>query len=501
MDWINRHKVKILKIKEGNKVNLGDEVTDFGSRMLHGLQTLGGSYIGDFIQGINPKAADIVNKYTAGMVAPTPKKFLESNRRSWGNKVNNTANTASIILAGEVSGPLIGAGVKKVSPVIKKAAPLVEKIIPKRSWDIDNALKNPEFRKWLKSNGVSDLETLDQESIRGLIADFNPTHNNIISRFPTRFNTIDEFEDWWTKYGHNISMETKREITTKALGKNYEKRLKNAADSKILEAYNRFYNTVRNRVHNFTGWRPIQTQTFTPSSREVINISDFSKTELISNSKDPLLKKKLSEMPDNEFVRTVVKPTGEVIPYGKVKELKDKIPLNEEEYIEEFNRNIHILNDIIGKNNKSGVSYEAVKLYPNGAIKFNSSTGPSFFETKINPGKWRGTVEDIPNTHYFREQIPGLEMTNTSFGVFGDRVARRGTKTYESLNEYLKLMDLGRVKPGFNSQTELSNKAWTDFIDKGKAVGFLGNKKTVYGVMKALPPIGLGLSQVENKSR
>lgn len=50
--------------------------------MIHGLQTFGGSYIGDAVQGVSPKAADVVSKYTAGMIAPTPQNYLDRNRSS-----------------------------------------------------------------------------------------------------------------------------------------------------------------------------------------------------------------------------------------------------------------------------------------------------------------------------------------------------------------------------------------------------------------------------------
>jgi hypothetical protein len=72
-------------------------------------------------------------------------------------------------------------------------------------------------------------------------------------------------------------------------------------------------------------------------------------------------------------------------------------------------------------------------------------------------------------------------------------VARKGTGAYESINEYLKALDLGRVKPGFNSQTDYSRGAWENFIKSGRGVGFYANPRTVYGSMKTLAPIGVGI--------
>lgn len=114
---------QIQKKQQGGKVNWNNQFTDFGSRMLHGLQTFGGSYVGDFIQGINPKAANFISKYSAGMISPTPKEYLESNRNSWNNRASNTMNALSYIGAGEVAMPMLGAigktAIKKISPIIK----------------------------------------------------------------------------------------------------------------------------------------------------------------------------------------------------------------------------------------------------------------------------------------------------------------------------------------------------------------------------------------------
>lgn len=65
---------------------------------------------------------------------------------------------------------------------------------------------------------------------------------------------------------------------------------------------------------------------------------------------------------------------------------------------------------------------------------------------------------DIANENYYRT-IPGLEMSNTTNSVFADNIPRKGSGAYKSINEYLKQFDLGRVKPGFNSQTFHSRTA------------------------------------------
>jgi hypothetical protein len=235
------------------------------------------------------------------------------------------------------------------------------------------------------------------------------------------------------------------------------------------------------------------------------NKSGYTKEDLLSqaSSKD---KDVISKMTEKEFQETVFTPKGEVLNFKPGTEidqmvynpttggsvLKDQIPLSNEEYAKVFNENIDVLNDIISKNNKSGVNYTVSELTPSGQLMFNSPTGQSTWNVNIKPGQWRGEVENIANPEYYKS-IPGLDMSNTGRSVFADNTARRGTGTYESINEYLKRFDLGRVKPGFNSQTQFSRGLWENAIKKDKAFGFYGNPGTVYGSMKSIAPyIGVG---------
>jgi hypothetical protein len=126
-------------------------------------------------------------------------------------------------------------------------------------------------------------------------------------------------------------------------------------------------------------------------------------------------------------------------------------------------------------------------------------------------------VQDIADSDYYKN-LPGLNMGNTVSGIFGDGAGIPGTKTYESINDYLKSLDLGRVKPGFNSQTETrkdalgrvirtgSKDVWENFVKSGKAVGYYNNPTTVYGSMKTvLPPAaiaaGAAASTMSNKDK
>jgi len=301
----------------------------------------------------------------------------------------------------------------------------------------------------------------------------------------------------------------------------------------------------------------------------VINRSGLTKDELLAKAagKD---KDVVSKMSEQDFQETVLKPTGEVTPYqpdnilNKFTGENEIFNMSADEYAEAFNSRLDLLNDIIRRNNKSGVEYTVDKLSPGGKLYFNTPKqfvqnpnkltekgaeklaifyknpeefltnnaglaklddgywhfrddvdlgayvskddaisgfkqrldkemgpeeifGKTDWNVDISPGQWRGTVEDVANANYYK-RIPGLNITGSSDGVFADRIARRGSGAYNSINEYLKTLDLGRVKPGFNSQSSSSRPLWENAIKKGNAFGYYNNPGTVYGSMKSVLP-------------
>lgn len=364
----------------------------------------------------------------------------------------------------------------------------------------------------------------------------------------------------------------------------------NGLPARYYPHLNREQNIVQQELIRLTdSWQihanPVQTA---PTPKIIKNKSGLTKEEVLQKTADNA-KDIASKMSETEFENTVLKPTGEIAAYKPGPEieqmtydlanrqmvLKGQIPMTQKEYVDAFNGNIDLLNDMIAKKNKSGVDYEVKRLDENGRLVFHTPeqtvvptltdkqkaniewinrdaedwlinkgglrqeahgwvnadgdvfnskeealsnlreaiaeltapktiSGESIWSVNINPGQWKGDVEDIANTDYFRS-IPGLEMSNSSLGVFSDNIARKGTGAYESLNDYLKTLDLGRVKPGFNSQTEFSRGAWESFIKSGRGVGFYGNPKTVYGSMKSIfpyviPTIGAGMALQEKQN-
>jgi hypothetical protein len=281
------------------------------------------------------------------------------------------------------------------------------------------------------------------------------------------------------------------------------------------------------------------------------NRSGLTKEDVLKNA-SPKDKEALSKMSESEFQQTVLKPTGDIVPYEPAinlnlgfntntrnLNLSDAIPMDATEYTDIFNSRLDMLNDIIAKNNKSGLDYSVKELSPSGTLTFNTPAqtekvaanptilnelrnrglideignmgpiaqeyinrwgiagnrtipqGESTWMLDINPGQWRGEVEDIANSEYFKA-IPGLNMRNTTASVFSDAVPRRGTSAYESINQYLKQMDLGRVKPGFNSQSKSSSGLWQNAVKKGKAFGYFNDPTTVYGSMRTVAPLVAG---------
>ena len=348
-------------------------------------------------------------------------------------------------------------------------------------------------------------------------------------------------------------------------------------NQQLLDAIQRARRTMSSPT--LDAWRTIEnpSQTGNIVPKIIKNKSGLTKEETLQKitSKD---KDVVSKMTEQEFENTVLKPNGEIVNY-EASPVVNSIPLTDDEYIDMFNQNIHIFDDLVQQYNKSGIQYkpkrlekgtwgpkltfetppqyvvpeitpkqqQAIDLFRKDPIEFlknkanlrqnangqwetdtfsetfnsvddavkrveeelksitepKTISGESSWDVGLNPGQWTGEVQDVANTNYY-QSIPGLSMRNTSNSVFSDGMPRRGTGTYDALNEYLKRLNLGRVKPGFNSQTKYSLGAWENFINKNKAVGFYANTDPglIYGTMKTvLPyavPTAIGLTALDN---
>ena len=100
---------------------------DTGTQLLHGVQTLGGSVIGDAVNAVSPSAAKWLDKNTWGMIPHTTQEQFEANRPStqrdrwnnsvanekpssstWENRTTDSANAVTSAVAGEVIGLWVG---------------------------------------------------------------------------------------------------------------------------------------------------------------------------------------------------------------------------------------------------------------------------------------------------------------------------------------------------------------------------------------------------------
>ena len=78
----------ILKAQVGTKLDrklqrnqaISNTLSDTGTGFLNALKTFGMSAIGDAINGVSPKAADNVQKYTLGMIPHTSDEEYLANR-------------------------------------------------------------------------------------------------------------------------------------------------------------------------------------------------------------------------------------------------------------------------------------------------------------------------------------------------------------------------------------------------------------------------------------
>ena len=213
-----------------------------------------------------------------------------------------------------------------------------------------------------------------------------------------------------------------------------------------------------------------------------MNKSLLGKTETKALLKDKSEIDKLEKLSDSEFRDILITPDGRIKFPEKYTGPKQITKVETKDWVEEFNGNLDLLNRIIAENNTSGREYWVTGITEDGLLKFRTADGrTSTMRTDITPGKFKGEVQDIADETYMVKEIPGIQMSGAS-PIFGNAV--RGTGTYKSLNEYLKKMELGRVKSGMNVQSEFSKPLWENAIKKGDAFGFYASPGTVYGIMK-----------------
>jgi len=119
--------------------------TDFGTRLLNAVGTLGGSAIGDAVSGVSPQAADWLQKYSLGMIPHTTEEQLKANRSDAPDKWNSRIGQLGEALTNYAAAELVGQGMNKFAPKIANGLEKIEglKEVPTNSISVSELPVNP----------------------------------------------------------------------------------------------------------------------------------------------------------------------------------------------------------------------------------------------------------------------------------------------------------------------------------------------------------------------
>jgi hypothetical protein len=105
------------------KLNPGESVSDYGTTILNGLKTVGGSLVGDAINSVSPSSAKKVAEFTGGIIEPTSKEqYLKGREGSWGDRINMAAEGVSSVVSGE----LLNAATSKLAGEVGKGLDILK---------------------------------------------------------------------------------------------------------------------------------------------------------------------------------------------------------------------------------------------------------------------------------------------------------------------------------------------------------------------------------------
>lgn len=247
------------------------------------------------------------------------------------------------------------------------------------------------------------------------------------------------------------------------------------------------------------------------TANPIVNKSDLDRTRAIELS--PESKAMVESMSDKDFQNTVLSlnkgerkivnapDDKEVATYLLGKNRVKTIPI--ENWVDEFNSNLPELNErIVPRVNRSGVKYEFLPMKEitgtNSAeigLKSTDQAGNEVVKgwtVRVKPGKFRGEIQDVAGQDYM-DAIPGLQITNSGYGVLDPKLYAPGSNAYRALNDYLKSMDLGRVASGKSGLSPKGQKAWETHLLNDRAIGFargISNRGNpdIYAMMRTMSP-------------
>ena len=238
------------------------------------------------------------------------------------------------------------------------------------------------------------------------------------SQFLERFSDLDKIRRVYHNNERILNLDEVLLLRTHGLGERSNYRLPGKQTIQTLPQQEPFITWQQWKRWMQQSSQPWQQQPITAAKK--VNRSGLTKEQVLNRAsgKD---KDAISKMTETEFQNTVLKPTGEIAEYKpgitvdqmtydpsqRSMVLKDQTLMSSDDYTKTFNENLDVLNNIIAQKNKSGVNYRVKELTPDGRLVFETPSGQNVPEgttswgVRINPGKWKGNVEDVANTAYY----------------------------------------------------------------------------------------------------
>jgi hypothetical protein len=106
---------------------LSNTISDTTTGLLNAIKTFGMSAVGDAINGVSPKAADAVQKYSLGMIPHTSDEEYEANRSYTKGKWNNRLHAASGAAIGAMTGAMMGKAIPMAAnAIVNRGIPAVK---------------------------------------------------------------------------------------------------------------------------------------------------------------------------------------------------------------------------------------------------------------------------------------------------------------------------------------------------------------------------------------
>lgn len=103
-----------------------NEFADIGTGIIHGMQTLGGSLVGNAVKAFSPQTADWLNRNTYGLITTTPDEMYAGNRpgapNAWNNRINSVSKGVTSVVGSAIVGGAMNAASKPIAGALNRRA-------------------------------------------------------------------------------------------------------------------------------------------------------------------------------------------------------------------------------------------------------------------------------------------------------------------------------------------------------------------------------------------